>query len=243
MSLELILDPHDYQIAQAQLRDKPSLNAPLSATCTDVFLDVLRRNDPSIAHLRTEYYAPSADIDPYQITISAFKSAPTKTKLFIPLVIQGYKSLNKDSNPTSFIQNVIYYVKMLAHFLRGGCVEDHIVMISVIKNNNASYQLEYYDPKGRDSSNSQIIRYSQNTQNTKKVINTVQTALGAGNVELVYHNQGRFSANQSIFNGVDCGYLVIRRWAQIAGLKNFDKTTIITIASRALTLIQDTPPS
>jgi hypothetical protein len=242
MTLELILHADDYASAEAQLRDKPSINAPLDSKCTDAFLDVLRRKDPSIAHVPTDYSAPSADDrDPYQASTNAFTADQTKTKLFIPLVIEGYSSLHANEERTGLFQNAVYYVKMLVHFLCGGCIENHIVMLTVIKNNDGSYRLEYYDPKGRDVSDSQIIRYSQNNQNVVKVINTVARALGPKNVRLVFHNQGRWSANQSILNGIDCGYFVIRRCARISGLKNFGSTDIATIASRALTFIQDNP--
>lgn len=239
MTLELNLDIDDYASARAQLQEKPSIKAPLDSKCSDVFLDALRKIDPSIAHVSTDYYGLFADSDPYEAAVDSFKQDLTKTKLFIPMVIEGYSSLHANEARSGFFEAAVYYAGMVAHFFSGGCIENHIVMLTAIRNEDGSFKLEYYDPKGRDVTSSQIIRYSNNTQNVEKVINTVKTALGKDNVNLVFHNNGRISADQSIFNAIDCGYLVIRRCAQIAGRKDFEFTNIATIASRALALISD----
>ncbi|MBS0653584.1 MAG: hypothetical protein JSR39_08710 [Verrucomicrobia bacterium] len=237
MSLEIKLNTDDYASARAQLQEKPGIKESLDSKCSDVFLDVLRKIDPSIALVPTDYYGLFADSNPYKDAVDSFKEDLTKTKLFIPMVIEGYSSLHADEAPSGFFEAIVYYACMLAHFFSGGCVENHIVMLTAIRNEDGSFKLEYYDPKGRDATSSQIIRYSKNTENVENVINTVKMALGKDNVNLVFHNKGRVSADQSIFNAIDCGYLVIRRCAQIEGRKDFESKDIATIASQALALI------
>ncbi|MBS0649587.1 MAG: hypothetical protein JSR93_00350 [Verrucomicrobia bacterium] len=244
MSLKINPDTLNYAGAAHQLNPATRTNGTLGPSCVEVFLDAIRNDHPEISCAKTTYsQSLTSDQDPYEEAVEEFKTDGSKTKLIVPIIIEGFN--------TSFVRNgghlntvsarIDYLVSMIWHFLCGGSVENHIVMLTVSKKDNNSYEVEYYDPKGRGVSSSQIIQYSKDTQNVEGVINTVFNTLSEGNakrVDLTYHNQGRLYSDQSIFNKVDCGYYVMQRAAEAAGRTDFGFTNIGDIADRAYAVIQ-----
>ena len=248
------INKKDFAITERQLSNNEG--NPLGPSETNTFLYALQKKHNSIGFVPTTY-SSSPKKETYITTVEEFKNDHSKTKLFIPIVIEGYRSLHANDDRSGFIAHALYYMKMLGHFLRGGCIEDHIVMLSAhrIKETVNAFYCEYYDPKGRNVNELQFVKGSNQELNVRDMIKNVQLTLDKHyeccsakrndgfwywnyNTYLYNHNNGRISADQSIFNTVDCGYLVMRRCAQLAEQEGFESTDIGTIGSKALSLVK-----
>lgn len=149
-------------------------------------------------------------------------------------------SKEEPSDSLSFRERLVSYFRGFIHFLRGGSLESHIVLITVRKKEGGSYEVEYYDPKGRSISDLCKVAGKEAdgsvsehpiTQYMDKII----ARTGGGSP--IYYHQGRLAADQSIFNRTECGFHVIRRALSVAKPDEKVDRNISSVAAAALKII------
>lgn len=197
----------------------------LDGSSTGMFLASLcsQKPDLGLTYLpRTNDYVPEPPRNPQNLTerIREFQSSKNK-RLFIPLTINGYEQLPKNA---PLAQRISHFFGAIKHFLQGGCIESHSVLLTVKKDEKGEgFSVEYYDPKGRSPNTRQSIQDIGSNTNPLPytIVDCFAEIENQFKVKVTQYKQGRFEADQSIFNTNECGFFVINRILEQSNIEDY----------------------